>query len=344
MTVTRVVETVRRGGSSSLGLKPADSVSILTVCDNVIDVFLMDEGPAHRILGRGGTPEHAAAKTMVEREVIDSPDAQHGFSALVTVTFGASQHRVLFDTGISSSGAAENLRRLGIDSDTIDVVACSHGHFDHTTGFAGLVESLGRGHVPFVVHPDFWSRRRLLIGPEPFLMPTVDRSEIDASGLEIVENTGPSLLFDRHALLTGQIERSSDFEVGFPLQEAERDGTWQPDPQTLDDQALVVHVRDRGLVVLTGCGHAGLINTIRYAQKLTGVDHLHAVMGGFHLTGPLFEPLIDRTCDELAALDPDVVVPTHCTGWRAVHAMADRMPQAFIQNSVGTSIDLEATD
>ncbi|MCZ7529641.1 MAG: MBL fold metallo-hydrolase [Acidimicrobiia bacterium] len=115
-------------------------------------------------------------------------------------------------------------------------------------------------------------------------------------------------------------------------------------PQTLDDQALVVHVRDRGLVVLTGCGHAGLINTIRYAQKLTGVDHLHAVMGGFHLTGPLFEPLIDRTCDELAALDPDVVVPTHCTGWRAVHAMADRMPQAFIQNSVGTSIDLEATD
>ena len=342
MIDSHTIEMVTRGDTSITKLVPADRVSILTVCDNTIDIFLIDEGPAHRILGRGGTPLYVPAATMIERDVIDSPEAQHGFSALVTVTFGDQHHHLLFDTGISSGGATENLKRLGVDPTIIEAVACSHGHFDHTAGLAGLTSLLGPRHLPFIVHPDFWLRRRLLIGPEPFALPTVDRSTLQAAGFQIVENDGPTLLFDRHALLTGQIERNTDFEVGFPLQEAQRGGTWQPDPDTLDDQALVVHVRDKGLVVLTGCGHAGLINTIRYAQQLTAVDHLHAVMGGFHLTGPLFEPLIDPTTDALAEIDPDVIVPTHCTGWRAIHAIAERLPKAFVQNSVGTSIDLEA--
>ena len=103
-----------------------------------------------------------------------------------------------------------------------------------------------------------------------------------------------------------------------------------------------MHVAGRGLVVLTGCGHAGIVNICRYAQRLTGVPHLHAVIGGFHLTGPAFEPIISDTVAALDGLAPDVVVPAHCTGWKATPAIARALPAAFIQNSVGTTFDLIA--
>src|SRR5581483_3813510 len=106
--------------------------------------------------------------------------------------------------------------------------------------------------------------------------------------------------------------------------------------------ALVVHLRDRGLVVLTGCGHAGIINTVRYARALTGVEQVHAVLGGFHLTGKVFEPIIGPTVDKLAALAPEVVLPAHCTGWRAMHPLANQLPNAFIPNSIGTRLELAA--
>ncbi len=88
-------------------------------------------------------------------------------------------------------------------------------------------------------------------------------------------------------------------------------------------------------VVLTECGHAGVVNTVRYARRLTGVARVHAIVGGFHLNGPLFEPIIAPTCDALAELDPDYLVPTHCTGWRAIHALAAGFPDAYLQASVG---------
>ena len=127
------------------------------------------------------------------------------------------------------------------------------------------------------------------------------------------------------------------------MHQAYRDGAWVPDPLVLDDQALIVHVRDKGLVVLTGCGHAGIVNIVRYAQRLTNVSKVHAVIGGFHLSGALFDPIVDVTVDALAGIAPDVIVPAHCTGLRAVRAVAARCPDAFIQNSVGTRFEFEAT-
>ena len=133
------------------------------------------------------------------------------------------------------------------------------------------------------------------------------------------------------------------FETGMPFHEGDFGHGWEPDPLILDDQALVLHLRDAGLVVLTGCGHAGIVNIVRYAQRLTGVERVHAVFGGFHLSGPLFAPVVQPTVDALAELAPDVVVPAHCTGWKAAHALATRLPNAFIQNSVGTRYELGAS-
>lgn len=103
-----------------------------------------------------------------------------------------------------------------------------------------------------------------------------------------------------------------------------------------------MHIDGRGLLVITGCGHAGVVNILRYARALTGIEQIHAVVGGFHLTGPLFEPVITPTVDALAALAPDLVVPAHCTGWRAMHELANRLPAAFIANAVGTRLELTA--
>ena len=138
--------------------------------------------------------------------------------------------------------------------------------------------------------------------------------------------------------MTGEIERVTEFERGLPGSQALTDAGWEPDPWIRDDQAVVAHVRDRGLVVLSGCSHAGAINVLRQAQRLTGEERVHAFVGGMHLSGPAFEPLIPPTLDELVAIGPTWVVPGHCTGWRATHELARRLPEAYVQTSVGTRL------
>ena len=323
-----------------LPLEPVDSVSVLTVCDNTIDILMVDQGPAKRLRLGGGEIPFVAAPTLQEGIVADAPLAQHGFSALVEVRKRGSVHRLLFDTGLTPDGCVENLRRLGRDPGEIEAIVCSHGHFDHTTGLSGLTDRLGRANLPVVIHPEFWAKRRLAVpGAEPFELPTTSRSALEGAGFEIIENRRPSFLFDHSVLITGEVDRTTGFERGFAIHQARRDGTWEPDPLILDDQALIANVAGRGLVVLTGCGHAGVVNICRYAQRLTGVDQLHAVVGGFHLNGPLFEPIIADTVAAFEQLAPEVIVPTHCTGWKATHAIARRFPDAFIQSSVGTRFD-----
>ena len=141
-------------------------------------------------------------------------------------------------------------------------------------------------------------------------------------------------------LVTGEVPRITGYEPGFPPQQAWLGDRWEPDPLVLDDQAVVINLRDKGLIVLTGCGHAGIVNICRYARRLTGDQPLYAALGGFHLNGPLFEPLIPRVLGDLHAMSLQVLVPAHCTGWRAQHAMSARFPAAFVPNAVGTSFHL----
>ena len=320
-------------------LEPVDSVVVTTLMDNVTDIFMPDQGPARRVApGRGPWRRSAV---MEGAQVPEALVAEHGFSVLVTVTRAGREHRFLFDAGTSPDGVAENMRRLDIDPGSIEAIVCSHGHFDHTTGIDGLIRAVGRANLPVLIHPHFWRRRRVVLpGYEPIELPSTSRRALDEAGFDVIEEQQPSFLFDRSVLITGEVPRTTGYEPGFPPQQAWIGGGWQPDPLVLDDQALIVNVTGRGLVVITGCGHAGVINIARYAQRLTGGQPLYALLGGFHLNGPLFEPLIPRVLDELAAMNPGVLVPAHCTGWRAQHAMAARLPHAFVPNTVGTSFHL----
>jgi 7,8-dihydropterin-6-yl-methyl-4-(beta-D-ribofuranosyl)aminobenzene 5'-phosphate synthase len=326
-----------------IALEPVDALTVTTLVDNVTDSLLADHGPAKRPLITAGP--RVAAPLIVGGDTDDALRAEHGFSALVTIAKRDRETRVLFDAGRTPDGLVENMRRLELSPGDIDIIVLSHGHWDHVTGMDGLVGRLGRASVPVLIHPQFWARRRLAFpGRQPVELPTTSKAALQGAGFEIVERRQPSFLLDGSLLVTGEVDRTTEFERGFPGHEAHHADAWRPDPLILDDQALVATVRGHGLVVLTGCGHSGIVNILRYARRLTGEPRIHAVIGGFHLSGPAFEPIIAPTCEALADLRPDYLVPTHCTGWRATHALAARFPEAFIPNSVGTRFTFTATD
>jgi 7,8-dihydropterin-6-yl-methyl-4-(beta-D-ribofuranosyl)aminobenzene 5'-phosphate synthase len=338
MAVPRLIEG---DAVDPVAIEPVDEVIVTTLVDNSYDGLMADMGPARRA-AMGRTPR-VPAPQFAQGETVPGLVAEHGFAALVTTRRGDRSHTLLFDTGVSPNGLADNVERLGLDSSAIEALVLSHGHFDHAGGFPGLARLRRRQGLPITVHPLVWTARRVVVPGRPaWVLPALRRSSLEAEGFDVIERRQPSLLLDGSVLITGEIDRTTDFEMGMPFHEAHGDRGWEPDPLILDDQALIVSVRGRGLVVLTGCGHAGAVNICRYALRLTGTAHLAALFGGFHLTGPAFEPIIEPTVEALGALAPEVIVPAHCTGWRAQHRLAAALPDAFIPNAVGTSYTLAA--
>ncbi len=325
-----------------VSLAPVDAVTLTTLVDNSTDLLLVDQGPVHRygLLSAAAVPR-LATNVLDSGEAYDVPLAEHGFSMLVTVSRAGHDHHLLFDAGMTPDGLAGNMRRLGLSPFDIELVVLSHGHSDHVTGLDGFIRAVGTPNVPLVVHPGAFTKRRIAIpGRLEVELPAPGRTALREAGIDVIERRQPSLLFDDSVLITGEIDRTSDFEHGMPFHEAFTDGAWTPDPLILDDQALIVHVAGHGLVVLTGCGHSGIVNIVRYARRLTGIDRVAAVVGGFHLGGPAFEPLIEPTVNALADIGAEAIIPAHCTGWRAAHAIAQAMPHAYIPNSVGSRLEL----
>jgi 7,8-dihydropterin-6-yl-methyl-4-(beta-D-ribofuranosyl)aminobenzene 5'-phosphate synthase len=324
-------------------LRPVDGVRITTLMDNSSDALLPDEGLVRRwgLAGSAGPLPIVPNGMSVTGKSVDFLRAEHGFSALIEVSDGDGERPILFDAGVTSDGLIGNLDRLAIRPEEFEAIVFSHGHFDHVMGLDGLARRIGRRNLPVVLHPDFWTRRRLAGPGDVFEMPTPSRSAIEDAGFAVIEDREPSFLLDGMLLVTGEVDRTTDFETGMPPRhQAWRNGNWVPDPAVHDDQAVVLHVRGKGLVVLTGCGHSGVINIIRHARWLTGVDHVHALLGGFHLRDG---PVVPHTVATLAADPPDVLVPAHCTSWRAVQALARELPDAFRPNAVGSRFAFDAS-
>ncbi|WP_028931581.1 MBL fold metallo-hydrolase [Pseudonocardia asaccharolytica] len=324
-----------------IALEPVDEVMVTTLVDNVYDALLPGDERTRRA---GFDTGHAAAPQFEGGKTATGLVAEHGFAALVSVRRGDTTTTLLFDTGLSPDAMITNADRLGVDLSGIHGVVLSHGHFDHVGGLAGLAGRRGARTLPMVVHPLVWTRRRLAVpGQDMFELPTLSKRALNGEGFEVIERRHPSLLVDGCVLITGEIDRTTEFERGMPpAHQAWTGSGWEHDPLVIDDQALVVHVRDRGLLVLTGCGHAGAVNIVRHAQRLTGVGRLLALLGGLHLGGPAFEPVIPPTIEALTAMAPELVVPGHCTGWRAQHALAAALPEAWVQGSSGTTYRLSA--
>ena len=267
----------------------------------------------------------------------------HGLSMLVRVTSKGITRAVLFDAGGTPEGLLHNLDCLELNPRHWNCIVLSHGHWDHTLGLIGLHKRLGRLSFPLTLHPDAYLKRAVVApnGEITRLVP-LSRQGLRDAGLELIETEHPSFVVEGLALVTGQVARTNDFELGWPAHQAERHGRLEPDPLICDDQGLVINLRGKGLVVLSGCGHAGIVNTVHHAQAITGVPQVHAVIGGFHLGPTFFHDRIQRVVEALVALQPAIIAPAHCTGYRAAYAVYRRRPEAFVQNTVGTRITLSA--
>ena len=310
-------------------LDPVDAADVTIVVDNSVDILLTNERVAQR------APLH---HDWSEREQLIS---EHGYSLLLTIQHNGTSESILYDAGLGRKTVIHNLDVLGLNVRDLRAVVLSHGHADHHGGLEGLYDRVGRRAMPLVLHPDAWRERRVVFptGHE-IRMPPPSHNDLDREGWDIIEERGPSILLENKVLVTGQVDRVTDFEKGFPLQHVHTDHGWEPDTWIWDDQAVVCHVKDKGLVVLSSCSHAGVINVLKHAQRLTGIEHVYAFVGGLHLTGGLFEPIIPRTISELGAIGPEIIVPGHCTGWKATHELARQLPQTYIQTSVGTRLHL----
>ena len=240
------------------------------------------------------------------------------------------------DAGVSATCFFHNARVLNVDLSKIETVILSHGHFDH---FGALVEFLNKAvkGIPVVLHPDAFLERGLNIPGlgQRSVLPRLDEAALNETGAELRKVKEASTLFSDLILISGEVQRATDFEKGFPWAEAKIDDKWVVDPFH-DDQGVAVNVKGKGLVVIGACSHAGIINTVKHCQAIAQTNKVHTVLGGFHLTGQIFEPIIGPTIDEMKNIGPDFVMPMHCTGWQAINQFSKEMPQQFVLTTVGT--------
>jgi 7,8-dihydropterin-6-yl-methyl-4-(beta-D-ribofuranosyl)aminobenzene 5'-phosphate synthase len=292
----------------------------------------------------------------VKRFVGEPLLAEHGFAALVDLNEG--EIRILLDTGFSRIALLENMKRMKIDHASIHKIVLSHGHADHTASVSELLRAMDlrpkprqweagvhteeMSHwseyrrVPLIVHPAAF-RERWIVRKDgskfgPFLPPPL--LEWEALGAEVIMSEGP-YQFGQGCFSTGFVPRLSFEQPGTSGVSYREGDLFKPD-DVEEDQAIAINVKEKGLVVLSGCAHAGIVNTVNYAKKLSGVNRVYAVIGGFHLSEVKDEE-IELTIAEMKACGTGMVVPSHCTGLRATCKFARRMPGEFVTGVVGTT-------
>lgn len=306
-----------------LSLGEVDRVSVTTVVDNYIDVLRQDEKVARRF------------SAFVARQMPDLR-AEHGLAHYVEVVRGGETVRIAFDFGPSEAAITHNFRVLGLDPGAIDALALSHGHWDHWGGLAGLLRTYRRAmkkHLTFYAGEDHFLTRFNQRGADRVCMGRLHRDEIERYDIAVESVRAPLLIADG-VLLSGEMHEQEPFEPIPDNLRVERDGAIVPD-SFLGEQTLIANLKGRGLVVVTSCSHRGIVGICRHAARITGVPKVHAVIGGFHLSG-LKEERVTRVVDAFRDLEVDWIVPQHCTGLEAMATMMHRLPQEMVPSSVGS--------
>ena len=264
--------------------------------------------------------------------------AEHGLSFYLETVVNGKTSACMFDYGLDPLGVMNNIGLLGLDIGKANAFSLSHGHWDHyVAAVSTLKQNQSRivGGTPFYVGEEAFARRYSL---RPGTTEAADlgqlrKEDIEALGLKVVEVKTPvEIIPGAHS--TGKIERVTPYEKVPPSLLIKRGGKPEPDDMR-GEQALFFNVKGKGLVVLSGCAHAGIVNTVKYVQKVSGTEKIHAVMGGFHLINAKAE-VIQNTVADIKAMKPDYIIPTHCTGFEAVVAFSREMPNEFILNTAGT--------
>ena len=315
-------------------LRPVDSLDVLVLVDNATDS--LSTTPKTVIPEWAGLLAAGRLPTLSGRAICH---AHHGLSLLVTVRIGDERRSVLFDAGPEGATLLHNAEILGVDFAAIDAVVLSHGHWDHGGGLLTAVETIAGRRRSFecYLHPGMFAQRgsqrpdgtmyvneRL---PEP--------TALEKAGARVIVTREARLIADGCFAVSGEIPRVTPYEVGVPnhVRRAADSGSWEADPLIMDERFLSVRVKDKGLFVFSACSHAGIVNVLTHARDASPAP-LYGAMGGLHLSG-VTEKVIPDTIRDLKRFDLKLFAPGHCTGWRALSAMAREFGDELAPSAVG---------
>ncbi|KAF8968410.1 hypothetical protein BGZ46_010891 [Entomortierella lignicola] len=299
-------------------------------------------------------------------------DDQSEKTAIRTVAFDFNdtgikdgvEHRVLFDTGPQSAIFLENAKRLEIEFEKIEMIVLSHWHIDHSGGMLAAIEKIHEARskkkelspLSVDLHPDRPDQRGICL-TRPTSGAAPDHIEYVAWGkdpsFEEIEKAGGkvSLSDQAHTVcngffgVSGLIPRNTSYETGIPnhCRWQEKTKSWEQEPEIMDERYLVARVKSKGIVVLTGCSHAGVINVCQDVKRAFDKEQnneIFVVIGGFHLAGGSVETRIKATVDDMIELNPSYMAPGHCSGWRAKSALEQAMPGKVASLGVGTDFHI----
>lgn len=300
-----------------------DKLSITLITDNYYDVLRKDEKVAHRF----GVWNQDQYPPLL---------AEMGLSFYIEVSQGNKHQSLLFDFSYTPKALLNNLRVLTIDLSKVKTLVLSHGHKDHWGGLLAMLKKY-RKSMPekielFVGEETFYPRWLVFDNGHKIDFDRLNADKVKGYDIKITEVREPTLLA-KMVLLTGEILQTTDFEKGSPILCVEKDKV-MPD-SFIGEQSLIFKLKDKGLVVVTSCAHRGIINTVNYAQKITGERNVHAILGGFHLSGAKPE-VRDATIQSLQDINPDFIIPMHCTGMEAAGIIAEQMPDKYVVTTVGS--------
>lgn len=315
-------------------LEPADKVEIRILVDNATDMlssnppFVESEGAQ---LTRRGFKLNAYKCLCC---------AVHGLSCLVTVHRGRKNHTVLFDTGPEDYAFERNVTRLGVDLGAVESIVLSHGHADHAGAMLlalGMIRGRRGGQdVPFYAHPGMFATRgvRQPNGSVRQMEDVPSLADLTDFGAQTIVTTEPQSFLDGLFYVSGEIPRVTAYERGYPGQMRRTADGWEPDELLVDERWLAANVVGKGLVVLSACSHAGIVNVCKDARTKFPDIPIHAIMGGLHLSGPN-EAIIPQTVADLGAFGLKTIAAGHCTGWRAMTALANAFGSVLAPTAVG---------
>jgi 7,8-dihydropterin-6-yl-methyl-4-(beta-D-ribofuranosyl)aminobenzene 5'-phosphate synthase len=329
-------------GKAQVPLQVVDSVVVDVLTDDVSDAYVSK------------TPFAVSEFANVIRagtKVISGPAlllANLGFGLRLVTQSGDTRHTLLFDTGPEGSVFLRNCANLGIRLGEVESIAVTHGHWDHMGALPETLDAIAAegGKVTVHVNPGMFNERavKLRSGRIVPVANVPSPGELEAHGAAVVNDPAERLLLDGHYYYSGEIPRVSAFEKGRVdhLCRTGPDAPWQPDPFLMDERMLAVHVRDLGLIVFSACSHAGIVNVCTHARDRFPDIPIYAVMGGLHLGG-VMERLIPDTVEGLRPFKIRHIIAGHCTGWRALHALADAYGDAVSQSAIGTRYTFDET-
>jgi 7,8-dihydropterin-6-yl-methyl-4-(beta-D-ribofuranosyl)aminobenzene 5'-phosphate synthase len=313
-----------------------DRLEVLVLVDNATDS--LSTTPSHVVPEWIGLQKAGRLPTLSGEGICR---AHHGLSLLLTAFVGDERHTLLFDAGPAGSTLALNAEILGVDWGEIEAVVLSHGHWDHGGGLLTAIESIARrrspGRLDCFVHPGMFSQRGLR-RPDGTLFPQErlpDPARLARAGANVVSTREPQTAVGGVFYVSGEIARVTPYEEGLPghVRRA-ADGSWEADQLIMDERFVSVQVKGRGQFVFSACSHAGIVNVLTQARETFPAMPLYGAMGGLHLSG-VTEKIIPDTVRDLKKFGLRALAPGHCTGWRAMSALAREFSDELIPSAVG---------